>query len=149
MEWNKREETQRTPLAASSITLATASGCEMYTAWLALISVTLEPARWYIQRCRSGLSAWSSVVTTAQLGLLCQAATCMVAPKAAVLAGTCDTAMKSVRFLPRSPAKSSPNFRGSKYRWPSRVGTMSLLGEGIEPTTCDRLSPTSGCTPAT
>lgn len=49
--------------AACSITRATSSGLEINTAWLPLISVTLAPARLYIERSRSGFISRSCVAT--------------------------------------------------------------------------------------
>jgi hypothetical protein len=54
-----------TARAAVSITRATARGWEMWTAWLALSTVTFDPARLAIHRASSGLSARSSVATMA------------------------------------------------------------------------------------
>jgi hypothetical protein len=54
-----------TARAAVSITRATARGWEMWTAWLALSTVTFDPARLAIHRASSGLSARSWVATMA------------------------------------------------------------------------------------
>ena len=54
---------QGAPRAACSMTFATARGCEKKIAWLPLISVTLAPARLYIERSRSGFIIRSCVAT--------------------------------------------------------------------------------------
>ena len=49
--------------AARSIKRATSLGLEINTAWLAVISVTLAPARLYIERSRSVFIIRSCVAT--------------------------------------------------------------------------------------
>lgn len=63
-----------TPLAACSITSATASGWVRNTTWLPLTSVVTAPIRSAVLRSNSGAIAPSSVATTyqARLGLPCR-----------------------------------------------------------------------------
>src|SRR5262245_2097107 len=53
--------------AAVSIIDATACGCDTYTAWLPLTSITVEPARLDMARWASGGIILSSVATRYQL----------------------------------------------------------------------------------
>src|SRR5688572_24426820 len=52
---------------------ATAPGCDTYTEWLPLTSITVEPARLDITRWASGGIILSSVATKYQLGFVFQA----------------------------------------------------------------------------
>ena len=60
--------------AASRMSVAISSGCEISDRWLAFSSIVLAPIRFAMNRSRSGSIVRSSVDTAYQLGLLRQAA---------------------------------------------------------------------------
>jgi len=65
-----REAIARIAFAACSTIVTTARGCDTYTAWLALTSTTVEPARLDIARWASGGIIRSSVVSKYQMGFV-------------------------------------------------------------------------------
>src|SRR5215472_11190955 len=55
------------------MTLATTPGSVIMDRWGALISVTLEPARWAMNSCSAGGITWSAVPMMSQEGMVVQA----------------------------------------------------------------------------
>src|ERR1700704_974214 len=76
------------PCAAFSISAATAFGCDTYTAWLPLTSMTVEPACLAIVRWASGGIILSSVVTRYQLGFVFHAGSLILPLSASAPQGT-------------------------------------------------------------
>src|SRR5262249_48883882 len=134
-----------TPLAmtASRMRPATMSGCDSIKKCEApSTSVTVEPARSYWKRCRSGATGRSAVPNTAQDG---------VARQAAAVAGSSNAASASER----SAQKTSWNRAGSidASTLPSgndRGCTIGpIVSDGKRPWRSLTDSPSSGTTPAT
>ena len=74
---------------------ATACGCDTYTEWLPLTSITFAPARFDMARWASGGIILSSVDTKYQLGLVFQAGSVMVPLSASTPHGTWESAMNA------------------------------------------------------
>src|SRR6266853_1037127 len=83
------------PCAAFWMRLATACGCDTYTAWLPLTSTTVEPARLDIVRWASGGIILSSVVSKYQLGFVFHAGSLILPLSASTPQGTWESAMKA------------------------------------------------------
>src|SRR6266481_5705479 len=80
------------PCAAFSMSAATAFGCDTYTAWLPLTSMTVEPARLDMLRWASGGIILSSVVSKYQLGFVFHAGSLILPLSASTPQGTCESA---------------------------------------------------------
>src|SRR5437588_866475 len=107
---------------------ATASGCETQTAWLPLLSTTLEPARLDIARWASGGIILSSVETRYQLGLDFQAGWLTAPANALTPQGTWESAMNAPKSGFTSAAKAPTKFERSRSKKPSRGGRIGGTG---------------------
>src|SRR5437868_2983033 len=130
---------------------ATAFGCDTYTAWLPLTSITVEPARLDIIRWASGGIILSSVVTKYQLGFVFHAGSLILPLSASTPQGTLESAMKAAASGFTSPANEAGNFALSRKRYPScggRIGGWGAPGGGFA-MSVDTDSPFSGANAAT
>src|SRR6266436_4501181 len=107
------------PCAAFWMRLATACGCDTYTAWLPLTSTTVEPARLDIARCASGGIILSSVETRYQLGFVRHAGWVIAPLSASTPHGTCESAMNEATSGLTSAANAVGNLALSRNRYPS------------------------------
>src|SRR5207342_3732639 len=96
--------------AAFLTSSATAAGCETYTEWLASTSTTVEPARLDISRWAGGGIIRSSVVTRYQLGLVRQAGSLIVSPRASTPHGPCEADITPASSGTTSPALEAATF---------------------------------------
>src|SRR5690348_12427699 len=102
--------------------------------WLPGTSVTVAPVRSAMDRWAGGGIILSSVTTRYQLGLIRQAASEMVPPRACTPQGTWESAMNAAWAAGRSPAKEAWNLSRSRNRNPSAGGQdRRLRPVGREP----------------
>src|SRR5262249_37183475 len=131
---NPQRAATATVLAAVTMTDATACGCETYTEWLPVISVTCDPARFDIARCASGGIIRSLVATMYQLGLPRHAGWVIAPASASTPHGTCESAMNAAVSGSTSAANDAANFALSRKRNPScggRIGGTGAPGGGL------------------
>src|SRR5215467_2071978 len=122
------------PAAACLMRAATAAGCERYTEWLAATSVTAAPARSDMKCCAGGGIMRSCVVSRYQLGLIAQAGSVILPPRASTPHGTCESAMKAACSAGRSAANEAWNLSRSRNKNPSaggRIGGSGAPGGGL------------------
>src|SRR5262245_41006421 len=100
----------------------------MKTTWLALISVTLEPARFAKKRSASGGIVSSWVATTNQLGLFLHAALLIGVPKVANPFGTCESYMNAAFSALKSAQKPPWNLALSYQKNPFSGAPTPELG---------------------
>src|SRR5580693_8236457 len=122
------------PVLARSIAVATAAGCDSYSAWLAFTSLTDAPARDDIARCAGGGIILSSVAITYQVGLVRHAGFVTAPSSAWTPQGTCESARSAAIAGSRSAANDAANFARSSVRKPSvggRIGGTGAPGGGF------------------
>src|SRR5262249_43130287 len=110
--------------AASSMRWATAWGCETYTAWLALTSITVAPIRFDMERSRSRGIVLSTAATMYQLGFDRHAGLVTTPFAASTPQGTCESAMNAATSGATSAANAARNWVRSRNRNPSCAGRI-------------------------
>src|SRR6185437_4008611 len=143
-------------MTASRITPATMSGCDSIKKCEApSTSVTVESARSYWKRWRSGATGPSAVPNTAQDGFVRQAAAVAGSSNAVADTGRCEIAMNAASAPGTSAAKTSWNRAGSIDT--STLPSANCAGRTSGPIAGDRKrpcrsltdSPSSGATQET
>src|SRR5262249_2298422 len=118
-------------------------------------SVTVEAARWYWKRCRSGATGRSAVPNTAQDGFVRQAAAVAGSSNAVAETGRCEIAMNPASASGRSAQQTSWNRAGSIDASPLPSGNDAgrtngpIASDGKRPWRSLTDSPSSGARPAT
>src|SRR5215813_8478593 len=122
------------PLAACSMSCATASGFDTYTAWLLSTSTTAAPARFDMARCAAGGIILSLVATRYQVGLDFHAGLVTTPLRASTPHGTWASAMNLAASGGTSAAKEAANLSLSRSKKPScggRIGGTGAPGGGF------------------